>query len=639
MNIKLEVIDISPSLKKLKNEDEAIILSLTSPKGTSHIFNMSDIIESNVPIFLKIEDQNDLINYSIYKDEFLLGEGDFSLFNDIKWLNLNSIENNDNNNIENIKIKIKCQIEDYNNTIHNSKIISHKKNNKSSLVKDEKKNNFLEKNLRTLSPKENKIKNFKLNIDKKTIKQINKKRKNSSNKLKYNKSCEDGNLISQDFLDDESQSNPLYNSMIYNNKKEMNENNNNSKINKNIKKTKGKKGNINKLNNTEYKTTSSRNLNLINSTMRENNTKITKYSNYKNNKNEATINITDSSIIKKLNDKFKSVEGQILDLNFENNLNKEIEFTNKNLNENKSKFENDNNISNNNINNSHINCNIYNNDNENINISFNSYNINFDNNDNEELFIESEFENLKNDFEIFYTNDYLNNIQEDVLQLEIQLLFEKIFELQSVYHKEYNNLQKVFYYFKNIFQNIIEKYKMINKIKYKLITKVDSIQIENNCNVFVNNYKFQNNKETIDINKIEFNLWKIMITNNRKEILKYIFIKNILEKYNNIKNNLNNIEKEKCEKLIEKYKINILNNSKIKNKKKEVKNKGKKHQSLKELSNKNIETNPKKNNNNLNNCSNQLYLSFGNSLKSSFQQQQNSKVNSIKTFRKYPNFK
>ena len=638
MNVILQVKDISPSLKKLKNEDETIILSLTSPKGTSHIFNMSDIIESNVPIYLKIEDQNDLINYSIYKDEFLLGEGDFSLFNDIKWLNLNSIKNN---NVENIKIKIKCQIEDYGNTIHNSKIISHKKNNKSSLVKGEK-NNVLEKNLRTLSPKENKVKkqkSFKLNIDKKAIKQINKKRKNRSNKLKYNKSCEDGNLISQDFLDEESQSNPLYNSMIYNDKKEMNENNNNSKINKNIKKTKGKKGNINKLNNTEYKTTSSRNLNLINSTMRENNTKITKNSNYKINKNEATINITDSSIIKKLNDKFKSTEEQILDLNFENNLNKEIEFTNKNLNENKSKIENDNNISNNNINNSHINCNIYNKDNENINISFNSYNINFDDNDNEELFIDSEFENLKNDFEIFYTNDYLNNIQEDVLQLEIQLLFEKIFELQSVYHKEYNNLQKDFYYFKNIFQNIIEKYKMISKIKYKLIIKVDSIQIENNYNVFVNNYKFQNNKETIDINKIEFNLWKIMITNNRKEILKYIFIKNILEKYNNIKNNLNNIEKEKCEKLIEKYKINILNNSKIKNKKKEVKNKGKKHQSLKDLSNKNIETNPKKNNNNLNNCSNQLYLSFGNSLKSSFQQQQNSKVNSIKTFRKYQNFK
>ena len=638
MNVILQVKDISPSLKKLKNEDETIILSLTSPKGTSHIFNMSDIIESNVPIYLKIEDQNDLINYSIYKDEFLLGEGDFSLFNDIKWLNLNSIKNN---NVENIKIKIKCQIEDYGNTIHNSKIISHKKNNKSSLVKGEK-NNVLEKNLRTLSPKENKVKkqkSFKLNIDKKAIKQINKKRKNRSNKLKYNKSCEDGNLISQDFLDEESQSNPLYNSMIYNDKKEMNENNNNSKINKNIKKTKGKKGNINKLNNTEYKTTSSRNLNLINSTMRENNTKITKNSNYKINKNEATINITDSSIIKKLNDKFKSTEEQILDLNFENNLNKEIEFTNKNLNENKSKIENDNNISNNNINNSHINCNIYNKDNENINISFNSYNINFDDNDNEELFIDSEFENLKNDFEIFYTNDYLNNIQEDVLQLEIQLLFEKIFELQSVYHKEYNNLQKDFYYFKNIFQNIIEKYKMISKIKYKLIIKVDSIQIENNYNVFVDNYKFQNNKETIDINKIEFNLWKIMITNNRKEILKYIFIKNILEKYNNIKNNLNNIEKEKCEKLIEKYKINILNNSKIKNKKKEVKNKGKKHQSLKELSNKNIETNPKKNNNNLNNCSNQLYLSFGNSLKSSFQQQQNSKVNSIKTFRKYQNFK
>ena len=291
-------------------------------------------------------------------------------------------------------------------------------------------------------------------------------------------------------------------------------------------------------------------------------------------------------------------------------------------------------MSNNNI------CNIYNNsDNDNSNISINSYN--FDNNDDRKECIDSEFENLKNDFDIFYTKEYLNDIQEDVLQLEIQLQFEKIFELQSVYHKEYNNLQKEFNYLKKIYENIIKKYKMINKTKYKLMSKYDNIQIENNYNDIVNNYKFKNNKGTIDINKTEFNLWKNMIKKFQKEkIIKDIFIKSILIKYNNknIKNNLNNIEKEICEKLIEKYKINILKNPKIKKQKKEVKNNGKNNQTPKKILNKNTETNSKKSNNNLNN-NNQFNSSFGNSLKSSFQQQQNTKINPIKSFRKNINCK
>ena len=121
MNFKIQVIDISPSLKKLKNEDESIIFNLISPKGTSHIFNMSDIIDSNVPINLKIKNQTDIIKYSIYKDQFLIGEGNFNLFNDTKWLNINPKEINGDDN-EKIKIKIKCQIEDYNYTIHNTKV-------------------------------------------------------------------------------------------------------------------------------------------------------------------------------------------------------------------------------------------------------------------------------------------------------------------------------------------------------------------------------------------------------------------------------------------------------------------------------------------------------------------------------------
>ena len=636
MNVIIQVIDISPSLKKLKNEDESIIFNLISPKGTSHIFNMSDIIDSNVPINLKIKNQTDIIKYSIYKDQFLIGEGNFNLFNDTKWLNINPKENNGDDN-EKIKIKIKCQIEDYSYTIHNTKVNSYKKY-KSSIVKTINKNNLIEKNLGALSPKKNKVrkeKSFKSNIEKKSIKQIsNNNNRKYSNKLKHNKSCEDENLIPQYFLDEESQSNPLYNSMIYNNKIEINEdnNNNNSIINKSHKKAKGKKGIVNILNTTEKKSSSSRNLNFVNCTIRENHTKISK--NIKKKKHGGTINITDSNIIKKIDDKFKNIEDQIIDKNCDNNLDN-YDFTKKNNSIGyKSTIENNNNMSNNNI------CNIYNNsDNDNSNISINSYN--FDNNDDRKECIDSEFENLKNDFDIFYTKEYLNDIQEDVLQLEIQLQFEKIFELQSVYHKEYNILQKEFNYLKKIYENIIKKYKMINKTKYKLMSKYDNIQIENNYNDIVNNYKFKNNKGTIDINKTEFNLWKNMIKKFQKEkIIKDIFIKSILIKYNNknIKNNLNNIEKEICEKLIEKHKINILKNPKIKNQKKEVKNNGKNNQTPKKILNKNTETNSKKSNNNLNN-NNQFNSSFGNSLKSSFQQQQNTKINPIKSFRKNINCK
>ena len=259
MNIKLQVIDLYPSIKKLiYNDEETIIFSLTSPKGTSHIFNMLDLIEGKVPIIIRLKDEKDLIKIAIYKNELLLSEGEFNYYNETKWINLIS---NDNFNNDKMKIKIKCQIEENisnNNSysiIHPSKMYSHKKNYKSSLVNNSKKNLYLEKNNNiTLSP--NKIikeKSFKTNFEKKNNSINNKtqinnsnNRKYSSSKLKHNKSCEEGNLLQPNFLEEESQSNPLYNSMICN-KKDINEINN-SKINKSQKKIKRKKGIMNTLN-------------------------------------------------------------------------------------------------------------------------------------------------------------------------------------------------------------------------------------------------------------------------------------------------------------------------------------------------------------------------------------------------------
>ena len=639
MNIKLQVIDIYPSIKKLiYNDEETIIFSLTSPKGTSHIFNMLDLIEGNVPIIIRLKDEKDLIKISIYKNELLLGEGEFNYFNDTKWLNLIS---NDNINNDKMKIKIKCQIEENisNNSSytinHPSKMYTHKKNYKSSLTNNSKKNLYLEKNNNiTLSPnKIKKEKSFKSNFEKKNNSINNKTQNNNSNnrkysssKLKHNKSCEEGNLLPQNFLEEENQSNPLYNSMICN-KKDINEINN-SKINQSHKKIKGKKGIINSLNSTENKSTSSRNYNFVSTSLKENNfiTKNTKNNNCKINikKPNATINITDSGIVKKLDDKFKSIEKQIVDTNFENDLeNDEIIDGNKrkvseSLNEKNDKTINDSNS-----------------------ISSFNLNLNIDNVDNENFEFDSEFENLKSDFDIFYTEEYLSEIEDSDIQLEIQLMFEKLFDIQSVYHKEFYNIQKEYYILRNVFKNILKKNKIINKKKFKLLSFFDNIQVENSYNVFVNNYKLKNNKESININKNEFNLWKNMLKcEERDKTIKEIFVKNVLEKYNinNVKNNLNHIQKEICDKLIEKYKIT----PKLKKPKKENKtnNKQKNFQSPQIKANSNSKKNNNSSSNNNNNKSNninnnnQYYSAYGNSLKSSFQQNTKTNNNSIKSLRK-----
>ena len=58
----------------------------------------------------------------------------------------------------------------------------------------------------------------------------------------------------------------------------------------------------------------------------------------------------------------------------------------------------------------------------------------------DEYFLNSSFENNKSDFGLLYTNNYHKNIKNDMLFMEIQLLIEKILELQKSYHQEYKNL-------------------------------------------------------------------------------------------------------------------------------------------------------------------------------------------------------
>ena len=155
---------------------------------------------------------------------------------------------------------------------------------------------------------------------------------------------------------------------------------------------------------------------------------------------------------------------------------------------------------------------------------------NYNDKDNNEMnFYENDnFERLREDFLLLYNDDYMNNIQEDLIKLELELFFEKMAELIQSYHNEYNlkNMEKEL--IKNNYKFNIIKYKSIQKAIKKLeISKIDN-EIKNM------NKKYKPNDDDLIINKTEIGLLKNMInkTNICKEqnLLKDIFYRIINNK-------------------------------------------------------------------------------------------------------------
>ena len=152
--------------------------------------------------------------------------------------------------------------------------------------------------------------------------------------------------------------------------------------------------------------------------------------------------------------------------------------------------------------------------------------------------IDEEFLGLKNDFKIFYTKDYIDDINDDLLNLEIELCIEKIFDLILSYHQTL----KLHEIENNIEQNKIKNYIKENKILNKQILKVNCLNIIN---------KSQNNLVQIEneIKQNKINMFKSDKTNeidvlhklfsqesNKKnEKIKSIFSKIILKQKNKIK--------------------------------------------------------------------------------------------------------
>ncbi len=461
--------------------------------------------------------------------------------NESKWLNLSNMDINFKNIIPNEKSKhlLKYSTIDINNTSNTQRVKVNISKKKSRLNQNSKKGLILENKLGCSSPREinqkfQKKNSFAINNERNYTKHSEKRRHSQITKrLRHNKSCEDGININNE----ESNTNLLYNSMICN-KQEKDNFDANIIENKNCnsKKTIEKK-NFSSANLTNCKHTTSGKYKILASTLKDkkNISPIIQKNTSKQNLNNNV------KLIKKLEDNFKLIEDAIIDKNFEKDIDQDDIILRSKLIEESTTLD------------------IKNDENRIEDSSVESFSSNeiYDQSNKEEIdnLANSSFENLRTDFDIFYTDEYLTGISNKMLKMELQLFLEKILEIQNVYHLKLNDYIKQFITFKHILQNIVSKFKNLNKKKFKLISKYESSQVSNNLNTFIFSYKIKNDSDIININKNEFNLWNNLFIGIKKKniITKEIFKKIIVDNYDNIKGKFSEVEKLICDKLINKY--------------------------------------------------------------------------------------
>ena len=144
--------------------------------------------------------------------------------------------------------------------------------------------------------------------------------------------------------------------------------------------------------------------------------------------------------------------------------------------------------------------NLNNNNENNNNISNNNYDI-----DN------SKFLQLKDDFYLLYTEDYLSNVQNDTLRLELELMIDKTFEIVKNYHQEINKIKKEKKRNFIILNNINFFFQNLNKKNFKFNQFRENEQIKkNNLNVILKNFSVEN-LNCLDIQKKEFVLFKNLL--------------------------------------------------------------------------------------------------------------------------------
>jgi len=155
-----------------------------------------------------------------------------------------------------------------------------------------------------------------------------------------------------------------------------------------------------------------------------------------------------------------------------------------------------------------------------------SYDQVVDENETENEFIN--YNKLKEDFMLVYNDEYIKNIQEDLLKLEVELFIEKITELIKEYHMQINLKSMEHELFKSNYKNNVKDYlyqwKLYNKLQYVKILHESKIM-----NPLEDKKEAEKNDVCkININQKEMVLFKTLFSDN----------KNDMHNDNNEKNNI-----------------------------------------------------------------------------------------------------
>ena len=155
----------------------------------------------------------------------------------------------------------------------------------------------------------------------------------------------------------------------------------------------------------------------------------------------------------------------------------------------------------------------------------NEFDVDVDVDEEENLEMEN-YTRLKEDFNLLYNNEYIEQINEDLLKLEIELFFEKMSELFSAYHLIMDEKIMENYIIKRDYKNNIAKYLLYKKLYNKLQYAISEQQTKR-CNLKDKGiYLDKQNYENVNINMNELNIFKFIFPdeNKSKKLKKIISI-------------------------------------------------------------------------------------------------------------------
>ena len=163
------------------------------------------------------------------------------------------------------------------------------------------------------------------------------------------------------------------------------------------------------------------------------------------------------------------------------------------------------------------------------------------------------FLKMKDDFITLYNDEYVNNVQDDLLKLEIELMVEKTCQLFFEYHNQETEKKLEYEILKNNVKINVDKLVLYNKLKIKLELLQDIFEAKKNQNN-KNEFNKQKNKSIFSANENEFNFFRGIVKVDRYDRLKKIFEiimsnnKSLIEKNKTIMNSKKINKKNKLKK-------------------------------------------------------------------------------------------